>query len=149
MTADFRIMRLKGSYETLGIVVDFLAGIEPFARYDLGNLVRMLQYQLHEGHHLAAVTRDRLVGYGGWLPTTVRAAEAWLADGVALAPLAAGAAPDAVVLTVVAADDRAALFSLFAELRRLSSFDRIYFKREYASRSRAPLKRVISGAQAS
>lgn len=149
MPTDFSIMRLKGSYETFGIVIDFLAGVEPFARYDLGNLARMVQYQLREGHHLAAVTRDSLVGYCGWLPTTASTADAWLATGVALEPLAAGTKPDAVVLTVVAGRDRAALFSLFGELQRLSPFDRIYFKREYPSRSRAPIKRVISGSRAS
>jgi hypothetical protein len=137
-------MRLKGSYETFGIVLDFLAGVEPFARYDLGNLARSVQYQLHQGDHLAAVTRDRLVGYCGWLPTTTLNADAWMSDGIALAPLTSTERADAVLLTIVAARDRVTAFALFGQLARLNSFERVYFKREYPEKTRASRKRVVS-----
>lgn len=139
--ADVRITRLRRSFETFGLVVDFLSRMEPFSRYDLGNFSRALQHQLAHGNHLAAVSGNRIVGYCGWLPTTSAIASAWVEDRGQLVPVLDGA--DAVAVTVVACRDNRTLAALIRQARALGPGKRLYFKRQYADASRTPRKSSV------
>jgi hypothetical protein len=140
-TGNVRIVRLPRSLEAFGALVDFLSRTEPFARYDLGNFARALQHQLAHGNHVAAVAGERIVGYCGWLPTTSAIAAAWVEDRGQLLPMTAGA--DAVVLTVVACNDRPLLARLVRRARGLNPGKRVYFKRQYADPARAARKSSV------
>jgi hypothetical protein len=140
---DFKILRLQGSYETFGVLIEYLAQIEPFSKYDLGNFAGVLQRQLRAGDHLAALTRNRMVGYCGWLPTTAKAAAAWQSGEGTLGPLGLNETADAVVLTVVAARDSRVTTALVREARRLNPRKRVYFKREYVGGAKPARKRSV------
>jgi hypothetical protein len=139
----FQILRLKGSYEAFGVLIEFLSRIEPFSGYDLGNFANALLRQLREGNHVAAVERDRMVGYCGWLPTTQKIAEAWQKNQGGIGPLKAAETADAVILAVVAAKDRRVLSALIREARKLNPRGRVYFKREYGSDAKPARKRFV------
>jgi hypothetical protein len=141
----FTVVRLTRSPEALGLLVDFLAGIEPFSMYDFGNFSRALQHQLMNGSHVAAVAGKRLVGYCGWLPTTSAIAAAWVADRGPLQPAPDGS-DDAVAVTVIAAADRRILTALIRRARASGPGKRLYFKRHYADPTRAPRKRSVANA---
>ncbi len=146
-TTPIRIASLPGSFETFGLLVDYLSRMEPFARYDLGNFSRALQHQLAEGNNLAAMAGNRLAGYCGWLPTTTGIASGWIADTGPLQPIEKAAA-DAVVLTVVAAADGTILTQLIRGARRMNPGKQVFFKREYAERSRQPRKSHVKNVLA-
>jgi hypothetical protein len=139
----YELMRLKASYETFGIVIDYLAGIDPFRRYEFGPLARAVQQQVHDGEHLAAVGRDRIVGYVGWLRSTEAIAERWQAGKGELVPPPVGTMPDTAALTIVAADDRRVMHALIARLRSMNPYRRIFFKREYAGVGRTARKESV------
>jgi hypothetical protein len=140
---DFQILRLRGSYEVFGVVLDFLAGMEPFRRYEFGALARAVQKQLHDGEHLAAMTRGRMIGYAGWLPSTEAIARRWLDGDGEIAPLARGVVPDTAIVTIVAAGERRVAFALGVRLVSINTYPRIFYKRDYAATGRTPRKRVV------
>ena len=124
-----RILKLDGSYEGLGIVLDFLSRIEPFSKVDLGNFAKALRHQLARGEHFAAMSGNQLVGYCGWLPTMQAIGEAWEANKGPLLPVLDGKA-DAVALTVVASADRKLVVTLLRRAREENPNRRVFFKRE-------------------
>ena len=140
---DVKILRMKGSYEAFGVLIEFLSRIEPFARYDLGNFAQALQRQLQDGDHLAALVRHEMVGYCGWLPTTEKIAQAWQKNEGGIVPLKNTEVADAVVLTVVAAKDQVVLTSLIREARKLNPHRKVFFKREYADDTRPARKKFV------
>ena len=68
------------SYEALGLVVDFIGTVEPFAQYKAGRLLQAVKYQLEHAQHVCAFIDNQLVGYCGWITTTVADGERWM-DG--------------------------------------------------------------------
>ena len=144
-TGAVQITRLRRSFENFGMLVDFLAGLDPFTRYDLGNFCRALQHQLNHGNHVAAVSATRIVGYCGWLPTTAAIASAWMEERGQLLPAEKDAA-DAVALTVVACSDRKILAHLIRRARNLNPGRRVYFRRQYADQKRTPRKSSVRNA---
>ncbi len=136
-----QITRLRRSYENFGMLVDFLARLEPFSRYDLGNFTRALQHQLNSGNHVAAVSTSRILGYLGWLPASTANATAWMEERAQLLP--AGQDADAVALTVVASGDRKILAHLIRRARDLNPGRRVFFKRQYAAPGRPARKASV------
>ena len=138
----FEIRHLNASFATFGAVIGFQAGMEPFARYDLGNFARALEFQLSKGTNVAAIAGNRLVGYCGWLPTTHEIAAAWV-DGAGQLT-SAGADADAVAVTVVACREPSALAPLIRRIRQANPGRRFYFKRQYADLGRRPRKTSVA-----
>ncbi len=136
----FEIVRLKNSFDSFGVLVDFLSRREPFSRFDLGNFSRALQHQLAEGFHAAAISGSRLVGYSGWLLTTDAIAAAWIAGKGPLAPAKDG---EAAVLTVIASDDPRIVAALIRRTRALNPGRRFHFRRDYAGGKRPTRKSSV------
>jgi hypothetical protein len=142
----FRLTQLRQSFESFGVLVDFLSRIDPFSAYDIGNFSRALQFQLSRRCHVAAVEGNRLVGYVGWMPTTRAIAEAWSQDRGPLTPVADPA--DAVALTVVATlGDKRVLAALIRRAREANPGLPVYFKRQYAGGRRAARKSHVRNVQ--
>jgi hypothetical protein len=134
--------RLRNSAESFGLVVDYLARVEPFSRYDLGNFVMAVKAQLGSGCHVAATRGGRLVGYCGWLATTDAVAAAWAAGEGQLRPSSPGAAGAAAV-TIVAAETATILRPLIRAARAQGPGWRLYFKRQYAASGRPARKSSV------
>lgn len=141
-TPEFRLVQLNGSFEAFGGAIDFLSGIEPFSRFDLGNFARAIRAQLLRENHVAAVAGNRIVGYVGWLPTRLSVAELWMKNEGPLTPARNGDA-DAVVLTVVAATDKRAITPLIRKARDLNPQRRVFFKRDYEGQQKNPKKQSV------
>lgn len=122
------IRQLPRSFESLGRLVHLLAGIQPFSHYDLGNLVRALEHQLHARCHLAALSGGSIVGYLGWMETTRAIAAAWVEGN---GPLRPAENADAVALTIVVSPDPRTLAVMMRHSRNLTKGRRAFYKREY------------------
>jgi hypothetical protein len=134
---NLRIGKLKATHEGFGRVIDYLSRVEPFSQHSLGNFANSLRHQLRHGDHLAATSGRNLVGYMGWMPTSVAIAELWSEDKGPLRPVY-DASYDAYALSVVAVPDRRILTPMIREAlkeaRARGPGKRLYFKREYQGR---------------
>ena len=139
---DFRVVQLNASFETFGVLVDFLSRIDPFTKYDIGNFCQALRRQIGDGNHVAALSNRKLIGYCGWLPTKTAIAAAWVDNSGPLTPARSGES-DAVALTVVAASDRRVLMSLIRRARKLNPQRRVFFKRDYRGNARPARKSSV------
>jgi hypothetical protein len=137
---DLTIVGLASTYEAFGLVMDFLARVQPFSDFQVGKFAAVIQQQLASGHNLAALdANQQMVGYAGWIHTSSVSAEQWMADNGPLQPLD-GQTHDAAALTVVAATDSRATPRLMRGARSLNPGVRVYFKRGYDGEVRGPKK---------
>lgn len=132
---------LPPTLESFGIAIDFLSRFAPFNTAEVGTFGGVVRRQVLRGEHVIAWDGENLNGYAGWLPTTRRAAEIWLADGGELP--AADEDADAVALTVVAVEDARIVLGLIRAARALNPRLRVFFKRSYADKERKPRKSVV------
>src|ERR1700733_10512680 len=102
--SPYQLRRFVPSYESLGILIDFLTHRGPFAAYRSGTLVAALRYQIAQGCHVAAFRAETLVGYGGWLRIMAATGEAWVGSASELEPVPEENA-DAVALTIVRVEE--------------------------------------------
>ncbi|NGP17815.1 hypothetical protein [Devosia aurantiaca] len=129
MSADFQVVQLPNSFESLGLVLDLLSKSEPFMLYELGKISAAIRMQLRHQHHFATIREKRLCGYLGWLPTDADIARTWSQDDGPLTPIF-NRPTDAVALTVVITSDPSLTRSLIRAARDANKGKRTYFKRE-------------------
>jgi hypothetical protein len=136
------LRQFTSSYESLGILIDYFAKTPPFARLTVAEFVIALKHQLAHGHHFCAFRGDRLVGYCGWLWTTREIGERWMRGDGELKSVATENV-DSAALTVVRADDPAALPLMIRALRERGKGKRIFFRRDYAESSRPQRRQSV------
>jgi cytochrome P450 len=141
VAGPIRFTTMPASIEAFGLAVDFLSRFEPFSVDPVGPFTRAVRQQVLRQQHLAAFDGERLVGYAGWLPTTQRAAQAWLQSEGELRPADGNA--DAVALTIVAVEDKAVTLGLIRGARNLNPGLKVFFKRNYTDRSRTARKSAV------
>lgn len=132
---------MPATLESFGVAVDFLSGFEPFSTTNLGVFARAVRRQILRREHVVAFDGEKIIGYAGWLPTTIAAAEAWVKDGADLRPVDEFA--DAAALTTVAVADTKVTLGLMRAARELNPGIRVFFKRSYADPDRAPRKAAV------
>ncbi len=132
---------MPATLESFGVAVDFLSGFEPFSTTNLGVFARAVRRQILRHEHVVAFDGEKIVGYAGWLPTTVAAAEAWVKNGADLRPVDGKA--DAAALTTVAVTDPKVTLGLMRAARELNPGIRVFFKRSYADPERTPRKAAV------
>lgn len=144
---------MPATLESFGVAVDFLSRFEPFSSTDLGLFVRAVRRQILKHEHVVAFDGEKIVGYAGWLPTTVAAADAWVKNGGDLHP--ADRAAEAAALTTVAVDNPKVTLGLMRAARDRNPGIRVFFKRSYVDPSRESRKATVlnrtgipAGAQA-
>jgi hypothetical protein len=139
---DIQLRQFTANYEALGIVVDFLVERPPFDQFPTGKLVPAIKRQLAKRHHVCAFRGETLVGYSGWLPTTVDSGSLWLGGQGELEPVATDRY-SAAALTVVCADEPAIVRMLIRAMRDHLPGIRVFFRREYATGRRPPRARTV------
>ena len=119
---------LPYTFETYGVVLDFLSRQREFEAMSFGIICAAVRLQLRHRFHF--ITRDgaKLTGYLGWLPTTIELAEAWRVGSASLTPVLDGPT-DAAALTIVAADSTAVTRGLIRAARNANPGKRAYFQR--------------------
>ena len=132
---------MPATLESFGVAVDFLSRFEPFSTTHLGVFARAVRRQILRREHVVAFDGEKIVGYAGWLPTSVAAAEAWVKDGADLRPV--DESPDAAALTTVAVADPKVTLGLMRAARELNPGIRVFFKRSYADPERTPRKAAV------
>lgn len=139
---QYRIERLSGSYESLGMVLDLLARHPPFSDSPLNQLAQTVRKQLKSGRQVAALSPSNdLLAYAGWVPTLRASAELWVEDRGPLAVLSKG--HDAMAMTIVVSAQPAVTAALLRRARDLNPDMRWYFKRSYGGQLRAPRKQAL------
>jgi hypothetical protein len=126
-----QVRQFRPGYESFGVVVDYLAKCSPFDRLPAGELVTAVKHQVGHGHHVCAFRGERLVGYCGWLYTTVAIGEGWLAGRNELKSVDEG---EAAALTLVRAEAPEVLRPMIRAVRRIGKGRRIFFRRDYEGR---------------
>ena len=124
------IIGLSPTFQAFGMVIDFLSDSEPFGTVEVAAIAPVIQTQLLEGHNLAAMEGERMVGYAGWLLTTIATGEEWAENRAILRPLKPEES-DAAALTIFVSDDKAATLRLIRGARELNKGRRVFFKRGY------------------
>ncbi len=112
------------------MVMDFLAESDVFGNFELSSLAGVVRKQLRDSNNLAGIRDNQIVGYVGWLHTTVTVGEEWMQNRAILKPLAQ-ADSDAAALTVVAVSDPKVTPRLIRGARELNKGKRVFFKRGY------------------
>ena len=125
------LRQFKPSFETLGILIDYLGKSPPFKDIATGEFVLALKHQIADGHHVCAFRGDRLVGYCGWLETTSEIGERWRSGQASLLSVAPERA-DAAALTTVRSDEPDVLAPMIRAIRTMNKGKRIFFRRDYA-----------------
>jgi hypothetical protein len=143
--AEIKIVCLAASYQAFGMVVDFLADSMPFGTFELSEIAPVLRGQLKHSHNLAALRGDVMVGYAGWLLTTVAIGTEWMENRAILSPMTAEDS-DAAALTVFASDDRGATTRLIRGARELNIGRRVFFKRGYDGQMKPGRKATVLNA---
>jgi hypothetical protein len=139
---DVQLRQFTANYESLGIVLDFLVERPPFDRFPTGKLIPAIKRQIAKRHHVCAFRGETLVGYSGWLATSVDIGRQWLAGTGELEPVS-GERYGAAALTVVCAHDPTIMRMLIRAMRDHLPGVRVFFRREYASSGRPPRARTV------
>jgi hypothetical protein len=129
-----RIHTLKPGFETLGVLLDFLAKEQPYAVMRAGDLLAAL--------HVAGFENNRLIGYCGWLLTSSAAGEAWLDGSGRLTP-GSPSTSDAAALTIVKVSKPEYLLPMIRVCRQRNPGKRVFFKRDYAAPDRESRKATV------
>ncbi|MEM1377614.1 MAG: hypothetical protein AAGG69_09510 [Pseudomonadota bacterium] len=102
----------------------------------------IIKQQLATKCHFAVVKNRALVGYAGWLDTTIEAGEHWMKNE-GLLVRAESSVADAAALTIVEVDDPNHVFPLIRRCRGDRKGKRIFFKREYGGKERESRKGTV------
>jgi hypothetical protein len=124
------VVCLAPTFEAFGMVLDFLAESDVFGNFELSSLAGVVRTQLRDGHNLAGMQDNQIVGYAGWLHTTIATGSEWMEGRAILKPLY-DASVDAAALTVFATSDPAMTPRLIRGARELNGGKRVFFKRGY------------------
>ncbi|MCG3267363.1 hypothetical protein [Yoonia sp. I 8.24] len=124
------VVSLSSTYEAYGMVMDFLAESDVFGNFELSSIAGVIRTQLRDGHNLAGLRDNTVVGYVGWLHTTVETGTEWMDGRAVLKPLY-DENIDAAALTVFATSDTAMTPRLIRGARELNKGKRVFFKRGY------------------
>jgi len=131
---------MEASFDSLGRILDLLSQAAPFDQYPLVQIARVVRDQLRFGANVAVKNeQDALIGYAGWIHTSLAAGQLWVEDKGPLKVLAPGA-HDAVALTIVLSREASATAALIRGARNLNPGVRVYFKRGYDNVLRMPKK---------
>src|SRR4051812_16636361 len=139
---EIKLRQFTANYESLGIVIDFLVERPPFDQFPTGKLVPAVKHQIAMRHHVCAFHGETLVGYSGWLATTVDSGRLWL-EGKGELDQVSGERYGAAALTVVCADEAAIMRRLIRAMRDHLPGVRVFFRREYALGGQPPRARTV------
>lgn len=125
---------------SLGLLCDFVSRFAPFDAFEFKHMTVTLRFQLETQCHLVAGDEDEIVGYLGWIQTTVAIAEAWIADQGPL--LASKEDVSAVAVTILATSHPRYVLPLIKHAKTLRPDLPVYWKRQFAD-GKAPSKRSV------
>lgn len=124
------VVSLAPTFEAYGMVMDFLAESDVFGNFELTSIAGVIRTQLRDGHNLAGIQDNHVVGYAGWLHTTVETGTEWMEGRAILKPLY-DESIDAAALTIFATSDAKMTPRLIRGARTLNKGKRVFFKRGY------------------
>ncbi|MEL7179824.1 MAG: hypothetical protein AAFN63_08335 [Pseudomonadota bacterium] len=124
------VVCLAPTFESYGMVMDFMAESDVFGNFELNAIAGVIRTQLRDGHNLAGIQDNNVVGYAGWLHTTVETGSEWM-DGRAILKPLYDDSTDAAALTIFATSDPKMTPRLIRGARELNKGKRVFFKRGY------------------
>lgn len=125
------------------MAMEFLGAQQPFAGFEFGHFAEIIKSQLRLGQHAAAISHaQELIGYAGWVHTSLASAELWSRDMGPLRIVESGV-HEAAALTIVAVRDPAVTLQLIRHARNLHPNVRVFFKRDYSGSLRAGKKSSV------
>jgi hypothetical protein len=137
---ELQISAFPSTPLSLGLVCDFVSRFPPFEGFEFRQMTVALRYQLETKSHLVAGLDDRIVGYLGWIRTTRRIAEAWVADAGPLTAVEEGV--DALAPTILVTEHSRYALPLVRCAKGLNRGLSVYWKRQFSD-GRADIKRSV------
>jgi hypothetical protein len=130
---------------SLGLLCNFVSRFPPFDTFEFKQMTVTLRFQLEAQCNLVVGDEDEIVGYLGWIPTTVAIAEAWVADQGPL--VAATNEVSAIAVTVLAASNPKYVLPLIRRAKAMQPDLPVYWKRQFGgdkqSRKRSVRKKHV------
>jgi hypothetical protein len=114
---------------SLGLICDFVSRFPPFDSFEFKHMTVTLRFQLESQCHLVAGDEDEIVGYLGWIPTSVAIAEAWISDQGPL--VAAADEVSAIAITVLVTSDSKYILPLVRHAKAAQPGLPVYWKRQF------------------
>jgi hypothetical protein len=139
-TNGLTFAHFENTPQALGLLCDFVSVAPPFNRLEFRQMVATLQYQLANKNHIVVGRNNEIVGYLGWISTTIEIAEKWVANEGPLTGVPG--ASEAAVPTVFVVVDGSISLPLIRHAKTLQGQNSIYWKREFIS-GRAAAKRSV------
>jgi hypothetical protein len=125
---------------SLGLLCDFVSRFPPFDAFEFKQMTVTLRFQLETQCHLVAGDEDEIVGYLGWIETSVAVAEAWVADHGPL--LASKEDVSAIAVTVLATSNPRYVLPLVRHAKTVRPGLPVYWKRQFVD-GKPPSKRSV------
>jgi hypothetical protein len=125
---------------SLGLLCNFVSRFPPFDTFEFKQMTVTLRFQLEAQCNLVAGDADEIVGYLGWIPTTVAIAEAWAADQGPL--VAATNEVSALAVTVLAASNPKYVLPLIRRAKAMQPGLPVYWKRQFTDGKQSRKRRV-------
>jgi hypothetical protein len=134
------IESFPGTPLSLGLICDFVSKFPPFDAFEFKQMTVTLRFQLEAQCNLVAGREDEIVGYLGWIPTTVAIAEAWVRDQ---GPLVAAIEDiSAMAVTVLATSNPRYALPLIRRFKAMNPGLPGYWKRQFLD-GKEPRKRSV------
>ncbi len=145
--SGLRCIRLDEPYKALGLAVNMLAKVEPYAHYCMDGLIPTVMAEIQRGHYCFTLQDKRVLGYAGWALCTPEVARAWVEGRYKpnSAECLNGSAP---VLVTFHSKSRTATFVQIRYLRSLYPGQEVFFRRDYANGRWRQTKVLNVGASA-
>jgi hypothetical protein len=123
------IETFPGTPLSLGLICDFVSRFPPFDAFEFKQMTVTLRFQLEAQCNLVAGRQDEIVGYLGWIPTTVAIAEAWVRDQGPL--VAATEDVSAIAVTVLVTSNPRYALPLIRRAKAARPGLPVYWKRQF------------------
>eukprot|EP01037_Dinobryon_pediforme_P023786 gene23786-25351_t len=127
-TPDIDFVSMPLNPYALGMVLEFVTRYPPFATFEAGTLVNAVSFQLGTGSNLLASRQDQLVGYLGWIPTTLAVGQAWMRSSDILVPADNA---DTAAITILAVADPALMQPMIRVAKTRYTFRHVVWRRYY------------------
>jgi len=106
--------------------IDLLASTAPFDSFELGRIVRSVQFQMDQNTCLFCIENGRMGGYLGWILTSNEIVEEWRTNSGTLRP---DPAAQVIVVTILAVSSPDMIMPLIRKAKTRAGGRPVHWKR--------------------
>ncbi len=123
----------------LGMVAEFISHFPPFSDFGFRTTLASLTYQLGTKNNLVASRNDSVIGYLGWVQTSVEIAERWVKEDASLTPVDNG---PVVAITILATTEPSIMLSMIRHAKHRHPTKKVYWRRYFTDGRQSQIRTV-------